>query len=95
MKAIRHLTDDRAIVVMISVADWSDIEKEAKQAGVSNFLSKPVMPSTLHDALQTLTQRKLIKSDAAPARSEADWHGLTLLLAEDIEINREIVYSLL
>ena len=96
VKAIRHLTDDKAIVVMISVADWSDIEKEAKQAGVSNFLSKPVMPSTLHDALQTLTQRKLTKLDeAAPSQSEMDWRGLTLLLAEDIEINREIVYSLL
>lgn len=95
VKAIRKLTDDKAIVVMISVADWSDIEKEAKQAGVANFLSKPVMPSTLHDALQTLTQRKLTKCDAAPPQSEHDWSGFALLLAEDIEINREIVYSLL
>lgn len=93
-KAIRELTGDNAVAVMISVADWSDIEDEAKSYGVNNFLAKPVMPSTLYDNIHALTKNNLVR---APVRSgnEFDWHGKTVLLAEDIEINREIVYSLL
>lgn len=94
-KAIRDLTGDKAIVVMISVADWSDIEAESKKFGVSNFLAKPVLPSTLYNCLQDLTKSKLVGPATGNGHGNIDWSGKTVLLAEDIDINREIVCSLL
>ena len=94
-KAIRELSDENAIIIMISVADWSDIEEQAKAVGITNFLAKPVMPSTLFNAIQELAKGKLGKPKPAKEQRKIDWSNKTILLAEDIEINREIIFSLL
>lgn len=52
---IRKLMHDDAVVVMISVADWADIEKDAKSHGVTHFLSKPVLPSMLYNTIVHLS----------------------------------------
>jgi len=83
------------IVVMISVADWSDIEQEAKAAGVSNFLSKPVLPSVLYNTIVSLTQNTLVTPRAPDTGGLPDWRDKTILLVEDVEINREIVMSII
>jgi len=83
------------VVIMISAADWNVIEGDAKNAGVDKFLSKPLFPSSIADAIsETLgvTQQK--------AEDQSDdiygiFAGRSVLLAEDVEINREIVITLL
>ena len=84
---------EHTIVIMISAAEWSNIADEAKKAGVDKFLSKPLFPSTIAD---TITEA--IGLEHLPEVVHTDIKGIfkgrKVLLAEDVEINREIVMSL-
>jgi signal transduction histidine kinase/DNA-binding response OmpR family regulator len=87
----------RSVVVMISSADWSSAENEGKRAGVDKFLAKPLFPSSVSDCINEC----LGVAGQLPAPGETDdekpddFSGFTALLAEDVEINREIVLVLL
>jgi CheY-like chemotaxis protein len=94
--AIRELMGDSVMVVMISSTDWTEIEENAVASGVSHYLPKPVLPSDLYNKLVELTGA----AEAAEASDEEmeavyDWSGHCILLAEDIEINREIIAGIL
>lgn len=91
---LQRLLGDDLLVIMISTADWSDVEPDAKINGVSHFLPKPVLPSTLYDTIVALTQDTMIQN-ADEAHEEENWEGKTILLAEDVEINREIIIGML
>ena len=84
-----------AFVIMISAADSSYVAGTAKQAGVNKFLQKPLFPSTISDMIYeyfaTEEKREKIEGNNTGGRFE----GYTILLAEDVEINREIVLTLL
>ncbi|MDR0856764.1 MAG: response regulator [Clostridiales bacterium] len=84
--------DEKAVVIMISSAEWSSIERDARSAGVDKFLSKPVFPNAVARVLQDCMGTA--KPDALAAEP-AHFKGCRLLLAEDIELNREIVEALL
>jgi signal transduction histidine kinase/CheY-like chemotaxis protein len=85
-----------SVVIMISAALWTAIEAEAKNAGVEKFLSKPLFPSAIADCIsQCLGQDKLV-TDAGPQPERMDdFTGKRMLLAEDMEVNREILIALL
>jgi signal transduction histidine kinase/DNA-binding response OmpR family regulator len=86
----------KSVVVMISSADLSVIEEEGRRAGVDKFLPKPLFPSTVVDCIN---QCLGVKASAARAEEAGgkpdDFTGRCVLLAEDVEINREIVLALL
>jgi signal transduction histidine kinase/CheY-like chemotaxis protein len=95
-RRIKERFGDKAVVIMISSAEWSAIEEEGKKAGVDKFLSKPLFASDVADCINTC----LGVSRQMPAESEEDtqtddFTGRCVLLAEDVEINREIVMALL
>ncbi|MDL2253817.1 response regulator [Ruminococcaceae bacterium OttesenSCG-928-I18] len=92
---IRRLVGDEIITVMISVSEWSEIEQEAKQRGVTNFLSKPVLPSVLYNTIVGLTQKNFVTPKTVIKDKVPNWSQKRILLAEDIEINREIIQSVL
>jgi CheY-like chemotaxis protein len=80
---------------MISSAELSSVTEDAKKAGVDKFLSKPLFPSSIADAIsESLTQgqRRIV---AEQADITGLFTGRQILLAEDVEINREIVLTLL
>ena len=83
------------IVIMISGMEWHVLEDEAKSAGVDDFLPKPLFPSNVTDCIR----KYLGEREAAEAKKEPDsretFAGHCMLLAEDVEINREIVLALL
>jgi CheY-like chemotaxis protein len=82
------------VVVMISAGTWNVIENEAKQAGVDKFLSKPLFPSTIADCVNECLGSAAISQD--PGTKAIDhFDGRRILLAEDVEINQEIVLALL
>jgi signal transduction histidine kinase/CheY-like chemotaxis protein/HAMP domain-containing protein len=84
------------VIIMISAAEWSVIEADAKKAGVDKFLSKPLFPSTLADIINNcLGTEKLIAEAGAVEVRVGCFKGRRVLLAEDIDINREIVTALL
>lgn len=91
---LRQLLGQDLLVVMISVSDWSDIEDDAKGYGITNFLTKPVLPSTLYNTIVDLTDNTMVEPRSGEHAVE-NWQGKTILLAEDIEVNREIIICLL
>ncbi|MDR3254430.1 MAG: response regulator [Synergistaceae bacterium] len=84
------------VVTMISSAEWSVISDEAKAAGVDRFLSKPLFPSAIADCInECLGAGDLTTAKKAGQDEAAVFAGRSVLLAEDVEINREIVLTLL
>ena len=94
-RRIRSLNDDTPIIILTAY-DWSDIEAEAKAAGVTAFCSKPMFLSDLRDALLTATGHapRAAEPDVLP-EAQADFHGRRVLLVEDNELNREIAVEIL
>ena len=90
-----------AVIIMISAHEWNAIESEATAAGVDRFISKPLFASNINDVIiQCLGSAKIEEeTQAAPdddGQGDAGcFAGRRILLAEDIEINREIAMSLL
>jgi signal transduction histidine kinase/DNA-binding response OmpR family regulator/PAS domain-containing protein len=83
------------VVIMMSAAEWNAIEKEAKKAGVDKFMTKPLFPSSIVDAINEclgVDQKQI--DDMAPDLT-GSFAGHCILLVEDVEINREIVITLL
>jgi PAS domain S-box-containing protein len=85
------------VVIMISATEWNHIEADAKQAGVDGFILKPLFPSVLVDSINNHLNMHHTSADKAPEEEsmEGIFKGLHVLLAEDIEINQEIVISIL
>jgi len=85
----------KSIVVIFSAIDWSIIEDEARAAGVDKFLPKPLFPSNIVDILSECIG---VKQQVEQTKEEVeydDYSGRTILIAEDIEVNREILLALL
>jgi CheY-like chemotaxis protein len=80
-------------VVIMSAVEWSIIEEEAKKAGVDIFLPKPLFPSDIVDTVNGFLGAPQ-QTESAPQTTDS-FAGYRVLLAEDIEINREIVSALL
>ena len=92
----RRLGDNNIPILIISAYDWSDIEKEAKAAGVSGFISKPLFKSTLFYGLRGYAGMEMspevIKDDG---KENFSFDGTRVLVAEDNELNWEIASELL
>lgn len=88
-RKIRSVVGNDAPIIILTAYDWSDIEEEAKDAGVTAFCAKPLFMSDLKSAL--LAANNLIeKEEETAAWTLADFSGKRILLVEDIELNREI-----
>ncbi len=83
------------IIIMISAYEWRTIEDQAKVAGVNRFLSKPLFPSSILDAIIEFTSESFMTESKADRDVSGIFSGKHILLAEDVEINREIMKSLL
>ena len=81
-------------ILIISAYDWGSIEAEARAAGVSGFLSKPLFKSTLYYGLSRFKEGAEAKNEA-DQEAGADYTGRRLLVAEDNELNWEIARELL
>ena len=94
-RQIRAMHDDTPIIILTAY-DWSDIEVEAKAAGVTAFCSKPMFMSDLRDTLMTAIGQKQAKEEQGILPQNAtDFKGKHILLAEDNELNREIAEEIL
>jgi signal transduction histidine kinase/DNA-binding response OmpR family regulator len=82
-------------VVLMSSGEWSLIADEAKAVGVDGFLPKPLFSSSIADCINERLGKGLAAEEERPVCAEDVFAGHRILLAEDVEINREIVLSLL
>ena len=94
-RQIRSLNDDTPIIILTAY-DWSDIEVEAKAAGVTAFCSKPMFMSDLRETLMSAIGQT--QTDAAQEllpKKNTNFKGRHILLVEDNELNREIAQEIL
>ena len=94
-RQIRSLNDDTPIIILTAY-DWSDIEVEAKTAGVTAFCSKPMFMSDLREALMSALGQKQTDATQEPLpEKNANFKDRHILLVEDNELNREIALGIL
>ena len=92
---IRVKTEGRSTVIMFSSVDWNSIEDAARSAGIDKFLPKPLFPSVIVEIIvECLGYANAAERDEKDEEHE-DFSGRTILLVEDVEINREIVLTFL
>ena len=96
VRQIREIIGDATPIIIIAAYDWTDIEDEAKAAGVTAFCSKPIFLSELRDILVNAAMARV---SSAPKENVPDKlesiAGKRLLIVEDNELNREIAEELL
>ena len=93
IRRIRTEVDANIPILLISAYDWSDIEDAAKEAGANGFVSKPLFRSILYDKINELlgTEAKSVE----PENDYSDLQGMNILIAEDNDINWEIISTML
>ncbi len=93
-RKIRSVVGSDVPIIILTAYDWTDIEEEAKAAGVTAFCAKPLFMSDLKSAL--LVANNLVENkEQVLAWTTEDFGGKRLLLVEDIELNREIAEVIL
>ena len=92
-RKIRSIVGDQAAVVILTAYRWDDVYDEATEAGVDSFLPKPLFAaSVLEEFRDALRKRNLLRENVG---NKADLNGRLVLLAEDVEVNAEIITMLL
>ena len=92
-KEIRSNLGDEVPILLISAYDWSEFEAEAREAGISGFISKPLFKSTLYHALRQYMGAETENDQTL--NHNIDLSGRRILLAEDNELNWEVANELL
>lgn len=95
-RKIRSVAGADAPIIILTAYDWTDIEDEAKAAGITAFCAKPLFMSDLKAALLAANQiGEQRQSETGSVWTQTDYSGKRLLLVEDIELNREIAEVIL
>ena len=92
-RRIRRSIGDDVPIIILTAYDWSDIEEEARAAGVTAFVSKPMFMSDLNKVLRACLGQE--KEAASLENAGYDFAGKKILLVEDNELNREIATEIL
>jgi len=98
-KKIKSIAPNITIVLIITISEWNQIEHEANKHGIHKFISKPLFPSTLIDTLNACMGSKIFKpvltETGQKEASPYDFTNKHILVAEDVDINREIMSAIL
>lgn len=91
VRRIRRVIGDDTPIIILTAYDWTDIEAEAREAGVTAFIAKPLFMSELRDVLKSpMKQNTKIEIEHSKVHK-----GKKILLVEDNELNREIAVTIL
>ena len=93
IRRIRTEVGSNTPILLVSAYDWSDIEDMAKEAGANGFVSKPLFRSKLYDKINTLLGKEA--KSVEPENDYSDLQGLNILIAEDNDVNWEIISAML
>ena len=90
---IKQIDNNDIPIILVSAYDWSEIEKEAKDAGINGFIFKPLFRSKIYQKIMDLTNHK--DSGVIKEEDEMNFPGVKVLVVEDNDINWEIISTLL
>ncbi len=92
VRRIRKVIGNEAPIIILSAYDWADIEEEAREAGVTAFVSKPIFLSELRQILA----KPFLKEETDDKKEISyDFSGKKVLLAEDNQMNQQIALTIL
>lgn len=94
-RRIREKVGPDTPIIIISAYDWSDIEEEARAAGVNAFIAKPMFQSSIYNVLVSVTNGAFGLKESKTKVSGHALDGKRILLAEDNALNMEIAVTLL
>lgn len=92
-REIRKVTGDESAIIILTAYNWDDILDEALAAGVDCFISKPLFSGILLDEFKNALRRK--KEHTSLAKNKAELAGKRVLLAEDMDVNAQIMMEVL
>ena len=90
-RQIRSIVGEHTPIIILTSYNWEDIEDEAREAGVDTFAAKPLFAGTVMDEFREAFKKK----KASLIRETVDLKGRRVLLAEDVEVNAEIMMMVL
>ena len=93
-RQIRRELGEAVPILLISAYDWGEIEDEARDAGITGFIAKPLFKSTLFNTLRQFVDDPKTER-VKEVKQQHDLQGRRILLAEDNELNWEIASELL
>jgi len=93
VRRIRGIIGEETPIIILTAYDWSDIEEEARNAGVTAFCSKPIFLSELREVLESPFTNLGVEKDAL--EESISFEGKKILLVEDNELNQEIAVEIL
>ena len=91
VRRIRKVIGESVPIIILTAYDWADIEEEAKEAGVTAFVAKPLFMSELRSALTT----PILVEEPEKLVGSGQFQGKKVLLVEDNELNLEIASAIL
>jgi len=94
-RRIRKEAGENAPIIILTAYDWSDIEAEAKEAGITLFCTKPLFLSELRNCLNSIVSIGENKEEQEKEGETLRIHTGRILLAEDVELNQEIAVAIL
>jgi len=92
-RRVRSEVSPNIPILLISAYDRTDIEGAAKKAGANAFISKPLFRSTLYDTINDVLGTGV--TSAEPENDYSDLQGMNILIAEDFDVNWEVISALL
>ena len=93
IRRIRRVIHEDVPIIVLTAYDWTDFEKEAREAGATAFVAKPIFMSELRSVLTKPVQTEEQKPESA--ERSYDYSGKRVLLVEDNELNRELATVIL
>ncbi len=93
VREIRSIASADTLIIVVSAYDVSELQEEAKAAGVNTVIAKPVFPSVLFNTLMSIKEKSKTAQDEQ--NEEYSFVGKRVLLAEDFALNREVALDLL
>ena len=92
-RQIRSIVGDESAIIILTAYRWDDVLEQAMQAGVDSFIPKPMFAASVLDEFRQAMKRKGIT--AGKRDKKADLTGRRILVAEDVEVNAEIMVMIL
>lgn len=92
-REIRKIVGHDSAIVIITAYRWDDVLEEAINAGVDSFIAKPLFAGSVIDEYKSAYRKKNLSEKKS--RHKADLKGRHILLAEDVEVNAEIMKMVL
>lgn len=92
-KEIRKIVGNESAIIILTAYRWDDILEEALEAGIDSFIAKPIFANVVIEEFKTALNKK--KQRYTESRKKTELAGKRILLAEDMQVNAEIMLMVL